>query len=469
LNSLRNAFPGRASTIRYIDLLPWLLIAAAIGLVAMLSVERQFDHDEFEAVKSAWKIFVGERIYIDFFQHHHPLLYYSLTPLFSLFGETKTTLFVARAMMFAFTLGSLVIVHELARRVFSRKVAAVSILFLMSVSLFVEKTIEVRPDVPQTFFGLLSVLLLYRFFDSERRHLLLLSALSLGVGFLFQQRQVVLIALVYAVLAHRVLRGRLRLSLVLQFSAVLMSTWGIYCAYLAYTGELSRYWILNFELNLLTLETRGQRQLGRLASNIAGFNSVVLLGLLLGLPATRTRSQRELALTAIALVAFALLHRVQFAQYYMMALPFVAIIAANGWETIAQRDSVAGAACLVAAFAVAAADYTYDIRYRTNQFQLDRIEYVLENTRPSDYVYDGDIEFNLFRKDPDFFWFSVGRGRGLERYRVLKGYQYDIYEIIAEYKPKMISNFAIEDMKHPVIGDHYREDRVFRGLYLRVD
>jgi hypothetical protein len=47
---------------------------------------RVFDHDELEAVHTAWKMWTGERIYIDFFQHHHPLFYRLLIPVLDLFG-----------------------------------------------------------------------------------------------------------------------------------------------------------------------------------------------------------------------------------------------------------------------------------------------------------------------------------------------------------------------------------------------
>lgn len=468
LSYFRNAFFSRSPKIQSTDILTWLLIAGAVGLILMLSLKRSFNVDEFEGIKSAWKIFGGQRIYIDFFQHHHPFLYYLLTPLFPLFGETNTTLFAARALMLGFTFGSLIAMHELARRLFSRQVAAVSILLLLSLPLFVGKAIEVRPDVPQTFFGLLSVLLLYRFFDSERRGLLLLSALSLGLAFLFLQKALILIVLVHAVMMYRVICGQLRLSLLLQFSTVLMAMWGGYCAYLAYAGQLSQYWFFNFDLNLYTLDHQ-KHQTKYLIQHIANFNSVFLGLLLLGLLSRKTQAQRELALMAISLLGVAVLYRVQWPQYYMQVLPLLAIIAASGWETIAQRHSVAGAACLAAAFISASANYTYEIQHRNNQFQLERIEFVLEHSRQSDYVYDGKNRFNIFRKDLDFFWFNVGKGRSLDKYRMLTGYQYDIYELIEKYKPKIISSYAIDNMGHPEIRNHYRRDPVFHRLYLRVD
>jgi len=468
LNSLKNAISNRAGATRLRDIMTWLLIAGFAVLVVLMALKRQFDHDEFEAIKSTWKIFVGESIYVDFFQHHPPFLYYLLTPLFSLLGETKTTIYAARVLMLCFTLGSLVMVHELARLLFSRRVAAVSVLFLLSVTMFVGKAIEVRPDVPQTFFGLLSLWLLYRFFDSGRKGLLVLSALFLGLGFLFLQKIIFLILLMHTVLFYRVMRRQLRWSLLVQFSALLLAVWGGYCLYLAYTGELAQYWFFNFEFNMAsTGYSMGQAKV--LIKHMAGFNGIVLLGLLLGLFATRTQPQRELAVMAISLLGITVCYRAQYAQYYMSALPLVVIIAAAGWETIAQRHCLAAVACMVAASLPSSAVYFYEAFGRNNHYQLARIEYVLEHTQTSDYVYDGNIMFNLFRKDIDFFWYSVREGHLLDKYKRLTGYRYDIYEIIDKYEPKIISNFGIDDMRHPVIQNYYRQDPVYQDLYLRID
>jgi len=468
LDSFRNAFSGNAPTARSAELLTWLLIVVIAGLVVALSLQRYFDHDEFEAIKSAWKIYDGERIYVEFFQHHHPFLYYLLTPLFPLFGESTKTLFAGRVLMLGFTFGSLAAVYGLARGLFSRQVAAVSLLFLLCITMFVEKSIEVRPDVPQTFFGLLAVLLLYRFFDSGRRPLLLLSGLFLGLGFLFLQKLIVLILLVHAMMLIRVIRGQLRWPYLIQFSVVQLAVWGGYCLYLTYTGQLAQYWFLNFKFNLATLGP-AQHQTGRLITHLADFNAIVLLGFLLGLFATRTRAQREIVLMALSLLGFAAFYRAQFAQYYMVVLPLVAIVAASGWETISQRYPAAAIACLVAAFASDAATYLMDIRWNNNLLQLACIEYVLKHTSPSDYVYDGDIRFNLFRKDLDFFWYGVGNGSSIDKYRRLTGYTYDIHELIEKYRPRIISDYAIDDMDQPAIRDYYQKVPDFDSLYLRID
>ncbi|OQW37491.1 MAG: hypothetical protein A4E19_12465 [Nitrospira sp. SG-bin1] len=448
--------------------LAWLLIALATALVMVLSLERSFDHDEFEAIKTAWKIYHGERIYTDFFQHHHPLLYYTMTPLISIFGDNMSTVFAARILMLGFTLASVAVVYALTSRLYTHQAAVTGVLFLLCITLFVGASIEVRPDVPQTFLGLLSLLFLYRYFESGHTALLVLSALSMSMGYLFLQKLMILMVMVLAVLIYRVLRKQLHLFVLIQFTVVLLAVWGGYCMYMAQSGQFTQYWFLNFELNTANLGGNWLRtQL--LLDHFKHFNGIVLLCFILGLFCAKTQEQRELAVIVVALISFSMAYRTQFAQYYMMALPLVAIIAAGGWEVLWRRCGIAGPICLVVVLVGATASYVGDIFFHNNRAQIHRINYVLKNTIPTDIIYDGDIQYNLFRRDLDYFWYSVGPGQSLDKYKKLKNYNYNIYGLIEKYQPKIISDYAIDDMSRPVIRDHYRKDLNFPSLYIRRD
>jgi hypothetical protein len=101
--------------------------------------------------------------------------------------------------------------------------------------------------------------------------------------------------------------------------------------------------------------------------------------------------------------------------------------------------------------------------------QLEKIEWVLRNTNASDYVYDGDIYFNLYRKDIDYFWYSTEPAKGgLGTYQKLKPYSYDIYESISKFEPKIISNLFIEDMSNPIIQSNYNKSDKYPDLYIRT-
>ena len=89
-------------------------------------------------------------------------------------------------------------------------------------------------------------------------------------------------------------------------------------------------------------------------------------------------------------------------------------------------------------------------------------------TEPDDYVYDGNIIFNLFRRDIDFVWWMTGDPyKAIETLEELKDYEYNIYERIETYEPKIISDFGIPDMGHPIIAENYVQDEKFPSLYVR--
>ena len=66
------------------------LAAVFVVLTFALSIFRFLDGDEFEHVHSAWHVLNGAIPYVDFFEHHHPLLWYLLAPVLALTGESAT-------------------------------------------------------------------------------------------------------------------------------------------------------------------------------------------------------------------------------------------------------------------------------------------------------------------------------------------------------------------------------------------
>ena len=103
--------------------------------------------------------------------------------------------------------------------------------------------------------------------------------------------------------------------------------------------------------------------------------------------------------------------------------------------------------------------------------QLEKISYVLENTKPADYVYDGDIQFNLYRKDLHYFWFGLHKNKEFATYNKITGKEkygdYDIYSLIFEKKPKFISDTRLKIEKR-ALRSFYKKTK-FKGLYIRVE
>ena len=57
-----------------------MLLASLVLFMARVPLlfVRKFDQDEFEHIHAAWNIFRGQVMYVDFFEHHPPLIHYLL-------------------------------------------------------------------------------------------------------------------------------------------------------------------------------------------------------------------------------------------------------------------------------------------------------------------------------------------------------------------------------------------------------
>ena len=98
---------------------------------------------------------------------------------------------------------------------------------------------------------------------------------------------------------------------------------------------------------------------------------------------------------------------------------------------------------------------------RTNDEQLAEISFVLDNTTKDDYVYDGNNRLNLFRKDVDYFWYSLGFGAVI--HHELTGESVDMEASILAHNPKFITGHRLD--KSSALFLRY-EQTPYEGLYV---
>ncbi len=460
---------------RLLSTFVWLMLLGSTALVFALSQVRYFNHDEFEALHTAWKMFDGQTIYVDFLQHHHPFLYYLLLPLYHLFGAGVPVVLAARAGAAALLILTLVVTYFTALELYrDRLVAVTSAFFLVGFTLYLEKMLEVRPDVPMSLLALLGTYLVLRAQRTRQRWLLAGSGLLFGLAFLFLQKAVVLLFAVGVVLLARLFTRQLRFGDLLVFGAAVLAPVLPYALYLLATRQLETFLFYNFTFNTLYYRLRGW-ELYKLVNNVGTLYKYNVIVVALFFYATfflpKQRREWELLVFIAGVLGFTLLTGRHNPQYYILAFPFMAVLAARGfWSVFRPRPVMAALLLLLVVYGPLDRYYGYLVaKTDTNARQLERVERVLALTEPDDYVYDGNIIFNLFRRDVDFVWWMTGEPyKAVQTLRDLKDYDYDIYERIERYRPRVISDFGIPDMNHPVIADHYVRDTVFPDLYVRV-
>lgn len=452
--------------LKNIRAITFLQVFLGILVVVILywSFNKQFDHDELEVIHTSWKILQGERIYIDFFQHHHPLLYYLLIPVITVFGESTTTLIVTRLIVFCLFLLILTVTYLIANKASNREASNISLIFLCTTFVFTTNVIELRPDVPQTLFGLLAIFFLLFYFETKILSYLVLSSLAISLAFLFLQKALFLILLLTLFLFYHAYKKNISYSASFAYVLLIFFVYLPYLLYLISSDSLSAYLTFNWVLNIKFLDRTYPIDT---FINMYKVNTILWLYYALGLLSTSTFNQRFLSFISFGLLLCIFSLQKPHQQYFILLLPLVAIISAYTVYTFFLSSRKLLLVVLILATVLPCYSLFGGIARLSNSEQLQKINYVLSITRPDDFIYDGNALFNVFRKDIDFFWYSLDKKDALATYSGMTGYKYNIYESIGKFKPKVISNYFIENMGDERIANFYTPSSLYPDLFIR--
>src|SRR3984893_9030851 len=151
----------------YLGLFGLLLLSLVYRLA--LTLNREIDIDEFQHLHAAWMVSRHYLLYRDFWENHTPLFYYLLIPLFRLVPEGPGLVILARMIMSSMAFGILALTYALARMNRPRKTSFLAVLILSYMFIFVQKSIEVRPDQLLVILWLASLCLSIRAFSNQQR------------------------------------------------------------------------------------------------------------------------------------------------------------------------------------------------------------------------------------------------------------------------------------------------------------
>ncbi|MBF0275604.1 MAG: glycosyltransferase family 39 protein [Nitrospinae bacterium] len=407
------------------DLIPWCaapFILFNIGLLFYFALYRYINVDEFEHLYSAWNVYRGEIPFKDFFEHHNLLFMYLLAPLFSYVEEGTAIIIVSRLFMLLFTLGTLYLVFLFAEKMYNSSVAWISCLSLTSISIYVDSCMEVRPDIPETFFGVASFYLLYKWTEKPRPIMLVFSGVLFFISFLFLQKALfffpALLALIIIYVWEKPFMEKVK-ALAYFFSGMLplLVLLGIY---LLYFDVVKEYFALNFLLNLVLLGTVEQSATLEFPFYDTVFlqNTLVWTFGLLGIVSIFFQEGRKrffLIVPFLLLAFFILFSQRPYRQYYMMLFPFL-VIAASGLLTpliklfIEGKKPVVTISLISACFVVLSGQPVYsnltnNLKY-DNTFALKKTQFILDNTGEKDTVFLKRRRWNIYRKNIRESWFK---------------------------------------------------------------
>jgi hypothetical protein len=167
-----------------------MLLVGLLALFYCVGVfSKGFDRDEWQTMVAAAGVAGGEKLYVDIWDNHGPLLTVVLGGLMRLVDSRNDALlmFGGRLLMLGLLLTTLWITGRLARRAWPGSALAgpLSMVVLLCSQTFFGKGLEIRPDVPLLLSWTLCLLFLLRGIDGNKRSDFLWAGLALGTGFAF--------------------------------------------------------------------------------------------------------------------------------------------------------------------------------------------------------------------------------------------------------------------------------------------
>ena len=330
-----------------------LLILVALAIRIPLLLHRGFDPDEFQHLHGAYCISEGMTPYKDYYEHHTPWLHYILRWLYPIWGTSLTTIFVARAMMLAFTAVILFLTYRLGRQLYGRDVGIVGAAFLAYTMMFLEKTLEIRPDLPEVICWLAGLIALIHAVRHDQPRWYLIAGIAFGSAMMFTQKALfgiagVGIALAWMHVDHRfTLPWRQQGKLTIFFIAGIAIPIAVTSLFFLMKGGLGAFIHYNFIMNS---QWRTKfwpynyiRQFIRqnpFVSVLGMAGWLVALFSLLRWEDIRRGIVIPLAATLTLLIGLYVMP-VPYRQYYQLLLPLWAIWAANLLWKLSQVPSLA--------------------------------------------------------------------------------------------------------------------------------
>ncbi|MBW2045878.1 MAG: glycosyltransferase family 39 protein [Deltaproteobacteria bacterium] len=466
----------------------FLIIVLFSTLTLSISVNKKFAADELEHVHSAWYIENNHVPYSDFFEHHHPLLWYLILPFLLLFDYSAKTLIAMRLMIFILTAGIGFFTYLITKKITkSTEAGFTSVILLLSVVVFIKRAVEIRPDVPQVFLGLASIYYLLIFFQSKENKYMIFGGLSLAVSFLFLQKAIFLLIAYLFIFVFKLFRRELPIKSVFYFNICFSLPVLFFLGYLIISGSFNEYIAANWILNKPFLGISSPLAILEKTGILTDVNTLFWLFSAVSILWILFSKKTNGDLRAIAFVGLVLFSSIFFfecsyvyTQYLMPAIPLLSIAIAYFLKISCDRlnISVIGKIVVIIIFIFIPLYQMVHlgsgkIKRKTWIHQLTVITFVIQSSDDSDLIYACSPTVNLFRHDLRYLWFypisfqnSIKRA-GERIYNILirdKNEDYDICELIKDRKPKFITKCGIKDC--PSLKGLY-SSTAYRNLYIR--
>ena len=441
-----------------------LLLCTQILIMTLAAFRRGWIYDELECLRSGWFVAQGMIPYVDFFQHHHPFLYYLLAP-FGFFFSADQYLFWGRGISLGFCFLSLLYTYKLGLLVYDQLTAFLTVSFFLCWKMFAESGFEVRPDTPQIALATAGTYYFFLFIKQRNQKKLLISAFCYSLSFLFLQKSFMFPFFALLMLGYEWYYKQEKLSAILLWAVGYALPICLYWIFLIFQGHFWQYFVCNYLFNAeMAKSFTFARFMKMLVNEVFLPNAALWAFFFIGYSRSVTIPIR---LLISILITGIISMKIDGAHYWIVALPYFSLIGIQGMRFI--FDHKTGYLILFLTFlsSVSFKHWVGNVSFG-NYEQRVLLKHFRSLCSESEYCFGDDLVCNL-RKGPGYFWHGDFWGDQKTYGRFLNNHNQKTIDILKNM-PVFVQVGKIEtsDEVDSYLKKHYKQF-FFPGILIRKD
>lgn len=415
-----------------------LLIIAGIGLVCFNITYPE--GDVMEHLYDTFMVANGKVPYVDFFEHHHPLLWYLSVPLVRLLDRNVEIINWANFTTFCFFLWGLYFVYRTITDFLSTRTAALAtVIYALIPNVFIYY-IYFKPDNWMLPMLSLGIYYYFSYLKNKKRRELVISYLAFFTAFLFSQKALLYYPVIGLASIYEIWRKNIDIK---DFAAavilpIVLSLFGL--GYFYFAGGLKEYFYLNFLFNGKMVDFIGESK-----TSWPFYMGEIIIGIALFFSVYSFKGEGKYFRFYCWLFWLIVLQRAFYfsphTYYWYDAYYFALPIAVTGLFSLIKKMPILLYALVIETVCYASFlgyDIYSDAFYKPKRIIPISQEFVINTMTPCDtFVGFNGGTLSLFNEHETYYWFLLGE---IDVYGEKAGLHAveDLNKIILEKMPKLI-------------------------------
>lgn len=207
--------------------------------------------DEREHLTSCFYIYNGQHPYVDFFEHHHPLLWYAFLPFMGFFYDTGSVWYALRTFELVIILINAFVVFKIAYLIIPNKGFSLlaAVFSLCSHVVFVAQ-ITFRPDALMSLLMFCGLYLFFKYMKDKDSLWLYVAFIFFFFAFMALQKVLMFLFFIALLMLYLVYKKELSFILIVKSLIIPMMLFLCYLFYLYQIDGIKDYFELNYLLNI---------------------------------------------------------------------------------------------------------------------------------------------------------------------------------------------------------------------------